>query len=558
MEEQALESHAVIRDSRRNWSVWVVAGILLLVAAGLTGCPISGGASDVETCLGCHNGRVAQDQTAVRTSPHKAIGCEACHGPGGQHLAAGGRWGYSLAGLQGDKLTAKCGQCHETATAAFLAGPHKEVTTKACLDCHDVHAEAVMPSSKCLDCHTPAGIGGERHKEHVQAETCLACHGTGHDPLAGVQGVCSTCHADLAALVDGGAHRLGAVDASPKQCTDCHGFTGEDAEAPALCVNCHTAQGNLPAQDTVHGGHAGVRSCADCHGPHSPAPSTAVTTCVSCHQGQADILAAGSHSSKSCSDCHNFLEAGVTPADLCARCHTQAPQGAAHVQHAQTQAIACVQCHTPHTPAVQTSTACVNCHKESEPAVFGTFEQGAHNAPNAGCAGCHDFQGNVQPITRCVNCHETEQNLYAASIHYSMSFRCTECHNPHSDQKTSTAYLDNSLCLRCHRAADYNTEDHTFHEVDPAGTGASRCTGCHMVPTARDTQGTGPTNHSFEPVPPSSSRDAIEAGNTPMPNSCLGAMGCHDGSSVGEPSFSLDSLANNTSLQNIFTSRYGS
>ena len=53
--------------------------------------------------------------------------------------------------------------------------------------------------------------------------------------------------------------------------------------------------------------------------------------------------------------------------------------------------------------------------------------------------------------------------------------------------------VDNSLCLRCHEAFGFATDEaisaHTHHSVDPAGSGASRCTACHMPPLEQAADG---------------------------------------------------------------------
>ncbi len=54
--------------------------------------------------------------------------------------------------------------------------------------------------------------------------------------------------------------------------------------------------------------------------------------------------------------------------------------------------------------------------------------------------------------------------------------RCIDCHHHHTMQVYA---LDNSLCVRCHTPANYDTPAHHFHQ--PGSTGAS-CIECHMPP----------------------------------------------------------------------------
>ncbi|MEM7015452.1 MAG: tetratricopeptide repeat protein, partial [Verrucomicrobiota bacterium] len=55
--------------------------------------------------------------------------------------------------------------------------------------------------------------------------------------------------------------------------------------------------------------------------------------------------------------------------------------------------------------------------------------------------------------------------------------RCSDCHQPHTMQIYAK---DNSLCVRCHQPAKYDTPAHHFHG-QPNSTGAS-CIECHMPP----------------------------------------------------------------------------
>ena len=52
--------------------------------------------------------------------------------------------------------------------------------------------------------------------------------------------------------------------------------------------------------------------------------------------------------------------------------------------------------------------------------------------------------------------------------------RCTDCHNPHSNQ---LVLQGNALCIRCHSVGDYDSPKHHFHEPNSAG---AQCVNCHM------------------------------------------------------------------------------
>ena len=93
---------------------------------------------------------------------------------------------------------------------------------------------------------------------------------------------------------------------------------------------------------------------------------------------------------------------------------------------------------------------------------------------------------------------------------------CTNCHEPHSNQLRIEG---NGLCLQCHEAGTFQTQEHFFHE--PGSEGA-QCVNCHMPETTfmgvdarRD--------HSFR-VP-----DPIASLQLGVPNAC---NDCHEDQSV--------------------------
>ncbi len=135
---------------------------------------------------------------------------------------------------------------------------------------------------------------------------------------------------------------------------------------------------------------------------------------------------------------------------------------------------------------------------------------------------------------------------------------CFECHDVHNEVKhhiravveeedstgnplmITTENDNNTLCLSCHAThgdfeaistemvADYENNidgigaivsQHTKHPYDPTGTGASRCSKCHMAKTAKSAIAYDIHGHTFEVLRP----EKTKAYN--MPNSC--AVSCH-------------------------------
>lgn len=165
----------------------------------------------------------------------------------------------------------------------------------------------------------------------------------------------------------------------------------------------------------------------------------------------------------------------------------------------------------------------------------------------------------------CGECHADEETQYVASKHWTNPYetvRCIDCHDIHSGEAMRADATDNTLCRNCHAPYGFADDDavnaHTHHPVTPADDGASRCTICHMPPLDRVEQFEGPLSHTFEPIPPSASNDAIADNVTPVPpSSCTGVTGCHDGTNPGAPVFNVDNTADNTVAQEVYDLWFG-
>ncbi len=88
---------------------------------------------------------------------------------------------------------------------------------------------------------------------------------------------------------------------------------------------------------------------------------------------------------------------------------------------------------------------------------------------------------------------------------------CSNCHEPHASELRIEG---NGLCLQCHEAQTFQSEDHFFHEL---GTSGAQCVNCHMPETTYmgvDAR----RDHSFRIPDPVAS---LELG---VPNAC---SACH-------------------------------
>ncbi len=169
-------------------------------------------------CLGCHTtGFKAADKTFTQMS----VGCEACHGPGGDHVGAPGKATiFNPSNLKGKQQAMVCGQCHSVGKDtegihSFPVGyrPGDDLS-KSFVDAKPTsagrnqqysefiqskHAETGMVS--CTTCHDPHNVVGTPGQLVKPInELCLGCHAgkvkdlATHAPKAAADATCATCH----------------------------------------------------------------------------------------------------------------------------------------------------------------------------------------------------------------------------------------------------------------------------------------------------------------------------------------------------------------------------
>jgi tetratricopeptide (TPR) repeat protein len=157
------------------------------------GRPLS--ADVLRRCIDCHTTDVpsARDQ-AGPASADRGIGCERCHGPGGNHvLAMNAAPKFADVAIarprlaDGDQINALCARCHSPRNAEAKPGDPTSIrfqgttltwsrcTTASrgalsCLSCHDPHRDAETShayyESKCLACHDPTRTNADVLAEH--------------------------------------------------------------------------------------------------------------------------------------------------------------------------------------------------------------------------------------------------------------------------------------------------------------------------------------------------------------------------------------------------------
>ena len=181
------------------------------------------------SCFGCHTTGYS---VSGKEYVEPGVGCEACHGPGREHVSSEGSIEHIVnpGRLSADRNRMICGQCHSLGadpsgkhpfpvlngrlpfqpgsdlTAAFVDG-EPVVTLQGGEYSTFVNSPEPYSSQLCTDCHDPHGNHGVAAMLiESSSSLCKRCHS---NPLAGVDQVDETSH--------WGAHR--------HKCWDCHDYT---------------------------------------------------------------------------------------------------------------------------------------------------------------------------------------------------------------------------------------------------------------------------------------------------------------------------------------------
>ncbi|MFV8819618.1 cytochrome c3 family protein [Haliea sp. E17] len=266
-------------------------------------------------CLGCHDFGPESPVHPMLQSPHGAAdnprtpmaneGCEACHGPSGNHAAAptqvspgvsfGPRWTASTGTQDG-----QCLACHkDTALAHWDSAPHNR-SDLACTTCHDIHhlpdkvLAADTQGQVCTVCHKVQREGIHGLSSHLDSNpACTTCHSP-HDaspPLATTlenrSAGCRSCH-DLVAMAS-------AADVSDKA----KSYHKVMARQDRSCLDCHQGIAHAPADSvapmvptavaskTVHLFFPGQSDSEWLLGKHPGSqPLRHGASCQQCHRGE--------------------------------------------------------------------------------------------------------------------------------------------------------------------------------------------------------------------------------------------------------------------------------
>jgi hypothetical protein len=178
---------------------------------------------EARNCFSCHGTAAVVNDKLQLDHMVPGVGCESCHGPGAQHIAAmgagkkGAGYIFNPRKLDPDTLSQEfCGACHRSADAvgmmpnlgginnvrfqpyriALSRGHNSNDPRFACIACHDPHVplDGALSSSydsKCIECHTaraPAHASTTAQTKTaaqespaakpcpVRSDNCVSCH----------------------------------------------------------------------------------------------------------------------------------------------------------------------------------------------------------------------------------------------------------------------------------------------------------------------------------------------------------------------------------------------
>lgn len=340
----------------------------------------------IEQCSSCHQMKTLIADFDPARDPHKGT-CGLCHNPHQQTRPSAAITSCASA------------NCHADWKAnPFHTGLAHRLVAARCETCHQPHS-ARVDASDCAGCHEAArertggklrpplpfdtlkalrhvSLGGTvapallRHARWPPPDPGSLARADSFSHVRHQRLPCLTCHSTTT-----GHGRL--TFQPPRGCQICH----HQAPRTRTCATCHAADrlpGAAPESVTVqvesrsprvrtvqfdHATHDTV-ACITCHvTPVSLAPTSAVTTCVNCHDAH--------HSqSRSCATCHYGPElrtAHARPVDAhrgCDACHAE--RTVALLTPARGF---CLTCHTDqarHYP----SRECTTCHLLTSPEAY--------------------------------------------------------------------------------------------------------------------------------------------------------------------------------------------
>ena len=269
-----------------------------------------------ETCAACHQDRYqsyVESPHGIKANPWTPAakeGCESCHGPGAEHVSAGG--GKGVGGII--PLSPK------SPTAA-------EVKNTICLGCHLKGKVALWDGGthegrglSSPDCHNPHGGYAKILAKPIEAEVCTQCHKdikaqllkSSHHPIREGKMTCTNCHNPHGTITD----KLISANSLNEKCYECHTekrgpFLWEHPPAVENCATCHTPHGSSHDKLLVA---KRPYLCQRCHS-NSRHPGTLYSLSTTQVQGDGDIFTLSSNRlyDRTCQNCHSQMHGSNHP-----------------------------------------------------------------------------------------------------------------------------------------------------------------------------------------------------------------------------------------------------
>lgn len=254
-----------------------------------------------EVCQSCHADTPTKDfYKNYEASPHFVTtmdtkrgpqwqGCEACHGPGKEHVDGGGDKSkiFTFKDVSAQEVSARCLDCHQYGEehANFGRSAHLQ-NNVGCTDCHSPHHakenQFLMKEKQpqlCYGCHLETKQQFTRTFHHRVNEGLVRCDDC-HNPHGGFlvrqaratiseDTVCFKCHTDKA-----GPFVFEHQAVKIEGCISCHTPHGSSnprllkrSQVNLLCLECHslTVDAGAPAVPTFHKQDQKYQACTLCH-----------------------------------------------------------------------------------------------------------------------------------------------------------------------------------------------------------------------------------------------------------------------------------------------------
>lgn len=160
---------------------------------------------EVAQCFSCHATNAVSNSQIHLEKLQPGITCEGCHGPGGDHIAAG-KEGlpnkdkiFNPGKLSGDELSQEfCGACHRSIEKVITRNTQDGIFNVRFQPYRIFNSKCYSDDKRisCLACHSPHEPL-KRDVDHYDAK-CMACHQSGQPKAEGTGPVCRVGKKDCA------------------------------------------------------------------------------------------------------------------------------------------------------------------------------------------------------------------------------------------------------------------------------------------------------------------------------------------------------------------------